>query len=93
MVGLDVVVVVVEVELVTLSRSRCWAKAELGIALAVRAAGVGAVATLNFTEVRLALWAEYLNLFSESLVIIISLLSRKLTRKMLLERKSNRDIF
>lgn len=77
--GLAVVVLVLVV-LVTLSLSRWWAKAEPGIALAVRAAGVVAVAKLNLTDVRFALW-EYLNLFSESLVIMISLLSRKFTKK------------
>lgn len=77
---LDVVLVLLlELLIAMRSRSRCCARAEGGIALAVRV-GIVAVDMLNLLVVRLARWAEYLNLFSESLVIMISLLSRKLTR-------------
>lgn len=61
------------------SLSRCWAKAEGGIALALRV-GTVAVGIVNLLVVRFALWDEYLNLVSESLVIMISLLSRKFTK-------------
>lgn len=73
------VLVLVELDALSLSRSRCCARAAGGMALALRVGAV-AVAMLNLLLVRLARCAEYLNLFSESLVIMISLLSRKLTK-------------
>lgn len=66
-------------DVLSLSRSRCCAKAAGGMALALRVGAV-TVAMLNLLVVRFARCAEYLNLFSESLVIIISLLSRKFTK-------------
>lgn len=74
-----VVLVLLLLDELSLSRSRCCAKAAGGMALALRVGAV-TVAMLNLLVVRFARCAEYLNLFSESLVIIISLLSRKFTK-------------